>query len=178
DGVIEGIDVKYYLNLAQALLKKVDSKETDNKHTPFGSLQATLLFNNNVMDNNDLLIKSNDFTAKGEGSINMNSQTIAYKIQALKTYQDGKEHKNAYPLAIRIKGSLSSPKVEPDYDVYLKKLMQQEMKGELNKQIGKLLGAPKESNAADSSESSPNLEDAAKKKLEDKIEKGLKKLFR
>lgn len=181
EGVIEGIDVKYYLSLAQALLKKTETKETDTKRTPFGSLAATLLFNNNVMDNNDLAITSNDFTAKGEGSINLNSQTIAYKIQALKAYQDGKEHTKAYPLAIRIKGPLGHPKVEPDYDVYLKKLMEQEMKGELNKQIGKLLGTNKDAdpNAPQDPAAAPqNLEDAAKKKLEEKLQKGLKKLFK
>lgn len=185
DGVIEGIDVKYYLSVAQSLLKKSDAKESDSKRTPFGNLQATLLFNNHVMDNNDLVITSPDFTAKGEGSINLNSQTIAYKMQAIKTYQDGKEHKNAYPLAIRIKGPLAHPKVEPDFDVYVKKLMAQEVKGELNKQLdkklGKLLGVPpaEEGANAQGDETKPqNLEDAARKKLEEKLEKGLKKLFK
>jgi uncharacterized protein involved in outer membrane biogenesis len=178
DGVIEGVDVKYYLSLAQSLLKKTETKETDTKRTPFGTLVATMLFNNNVMDNNDLAITSADFTAKGEGSINLNSQTIAYKLQALKVYQDNKEHTKAYPLAIRIKGPLGHPKVEPDYDVYLKKLMEQEVKGELNKQIGKLLGAPKETDPNAPSDAPQNLEDAAKKKLEEKLNKGLKKLFK
>ncbi len=178
NGVIEGVDVKYYLSLAQALLKKIETKETDSKRTSFGTLVATLLFNNNVMDNNDLAITSADFTAKGEGSINLNSQTIAYKIQALKAYQDNKEHTKAYPLAIRIKGPLSHPKVEPDYDVYLKKLMEQQVKGELNKQLGKLLGVPKEGDPNASTDAPQNLEDAAKKKLEEKLQKGLKKFFK
>lgn len=178
NGVIEGVDVKYYLSLAQALLKKTETKETDTKRTAFGTLAATLLFNNNVMDNNDLAITSPDFTAKGEGSINLNSQTIAYKIQALKAYQDDKQHTKAYPLAIRIKGPLAHPKVEPDYDVYLKKLMEQEVKGELNKQIGKLLGTPKETDPNAPQEAPQSVEDAAKKKLEEKLQKGLKKLFK
>jgi len=178
NGIIDGIDVKYYLGLAQSLLKKTENKETDTKKTPFGTMQATLLFNNHVMDNNDLNITSNDFTAKGEGQVNLNSQTLAYKIQALKNYTDGKEHANAYPLAIRIKGPISHPKIEPDYDVYLKKLMEREMKGELNKQLGKLLGVPKEGDPNAPSDVPANLEDAAKKKLEDKLNKGLKKLFK
>lgn len=185
EGVIEGIDVKYYLSVAQSLLKKSETKESDSKRTPFGNLQATLFFNNHVMDNNDLTITSPDFTAKGEGSINLNSQTIAYKMQAIKTYQDGKEHKNAYPLAIRIKGPLAHPKVEPDFDVYVKKLMAQEVKGELNKQLdkklGKLLGVPpaEDGTPPQGDEAKPqNLEDAARKKLEEKLEKGLKKLFK
>jgi len=178
DGVIEGVDVKYYLSLAQALVKKTETKETDNKRTPFGTLAATLLFNNHVMENNDLSITSPDFTAKGEGSINLNSQTIAYKIQALKTYHDGLEHPKAYPLAIRFKGPLNHPKVEPDYDVYLKKLMEQELKGELNKKLGKLLGVAEEGDPNAPEGASQNLEDAAKKKLEEKLQKGLKKLFK
>ncbi|MGE3318410.1 MAG: AsmA family protein [Candidatus Berkiella sp.] len=182
NGIIEGIDVKYYLGLAQSLFKKTENKETDTKKTPFGTMQATLLFNNHVMDNNDLNITSNDFTAKGEGQVNLNSQTLAYKIQALKTYTDGKEHANAYPLAIRIKGPISHPKIEPDYDVYLKKLMEREMKGELNKQLdkhlGKLLGTPKEGEPNTQGDAPASIEDAAKKKLEDKLNKGLKKLFK
>lgn len=179
NGVIHGADVKYYLNKVQAKLKKEKLTLPDTQQTPFSSLTATLFTHDNMIDNNDLLILSPDFRVNGVGSVNLNDDTLAYKLQAWRQYPDGTEHPNAYPLAIRLKGSLQHPRVEPDFDLYLKTVFEKEMKERLNinkhleKGLDKLLGGKTE----ESSESASK-ENDIQHKLEHEIGKGLKKLFR
>ncbi|MBI2790663.1 MAG: AsmA family protein [Gammaproteobacteria bacterium] len=186
NGTIRGIDVRYYLSVAQNLFNKDKNTLPDNKTTSFGDLSATLHIHDDMIDNNDLSIQSSDFKANGEGSVYLISKTIEYKIQAWRQYKDNKEHPNDYPLAIRIKGSLDHPKIEPDLDVYLKKSVEQEVKKELNKQIekniGKILGggadkSPQEGQTQ-GQETDKSVQDQLQDKIEDKIDKGLKKLFK
>ena len=168
NGVINGIDIPYYIDMAQSLLKKAGNSASDTKQTTFDSLSATLMLHDNTIDNNDLTLIRHDFNAKAEGSIYLDSQTLAYKLIANKTYQDGKAHPNAYPLAIRIKGPIQNPKIEPDLDVYLKKVTNVEFK----KQIDKLLGGKTSSANEDGS-----VQDVGSK-VEKEIGKGIKKIFK
>lgn len=167
-GMIDGIDVNYYIGVAQSLIKKQNNTIPDTKQTAFDSLSATLLLHDNIIDNNDLKIISSDFNANAEGSVYLTNQTLAYKLQANKIYHDGREHPNAYPLAIRIKGPIKNPKIEPDLDVYLKKIADLEVK----KQIGKLLG--KKDNASSDNESPLDIGS----KVEKEIGRGLKKILK
>ena len=109
NGTVRGIDIKYYLSIAQSLFNKEKNPLPDNKTTSFGDLTATLNFHDDMIDNNDLSIQSTDFKASGEGSVYLVSKTIEYKIQAKRQYRDDKEHPNDFPLAIRIKGSFDTP---------------------------------------------------------------------
>ncbi len=179
NGTLEGIDVKYYLSLAQSLVNKDKSPLEDSKQTKFGDLTATLNIHDNMVDNNDLAISAPDFKAKGEGSIWLGSKTIEYKMQAWRVHSDNQEHPNDYPLAIRIKGNLQHPKVEPDVDLYLKKGLEQEIKKQLGKQVeknlGKILGGGSSTNP-ETGETTENNE--LQQKLEEKLNKGLNKLFK
>ncbi|MBS0288913.1 MAG: AsmA family protein [Proteobacteria bacterium] len=175
NGVLDGIDMRYYLSLAQNLFKKDNSTIPDTKQTSFGNLSATLKLHDKMIDNNDLIIKAKDFNAKGEGSIYLGSQTIEYKMQAWRQHKDNQTHSNAYPLAIRIKGSLQHPKVEPDMDLYLKKGLEQELKKQLNKQIEKNLGKILSNG---SNETNGQTQDELQQKIEEKLNKKLKKLFK
>ncbi|MGD9591423.1 MAG: AsmA family protein [Candidatus Berkiella sp.] len=176
NGVIDGIDVKYYLSVAQSLVSKNKTPLDDTKQTKFGDLSATLKIHDQMIDNNDLAISAPDFRAKGEGSIWLGSKTIEYKLQAFRIHSDNQEHPNDYPLAIRIKGNFDHPKVEPDVDIYLKKALEQEVKKQLGKQveknIGKILGNPTESQSGEATDNE------LQQKIEEKLNKGLKKLFK
>lgn len=178
NGVLDGMDVRYYLSLAQSLVSKDKTPIEDAKQTPFGNLSATLKIHDQMVDNNDLTITSSDFKANGEGSIYLGSKTIEYKMQAVKVHKDNQEHPNDYPLAIRIKGSFDHPKIEPDMDVYLKKGLEQEIKKQLGKQveknIGKILGSPNAQTDGQPGDANNELQ----QKIEDKINKGLNKLFK
>jgi len=184
NGDVQGIDVMYYLSLAQSLLNKEKSPQTNQKVTPFNAITGTLKINHNVIYNNDLLLSAPDFSAKGEGSIQLDAKTLEYKIRAWREYHDNQEHPNAYPLAIRLKGKIASPKIEPDLDVYVKMALERELKKEVkkqvekqvSKQIEKHLGKILAENGSEDDEAS--VEDKIQQKLEEKINKGLKKLFK
>lgn len=167
NGIIHGIDVDYYIDLAQSLIKKQNNTLSDTKQTSFDVLSATLMLHDNIIDNNDLKIVSRNFMAKAEGSVYLTDQTLAYKLQANKIYYDGKEHPNAYPLAIRIKGPIQNPKIEPDLDVYLKKLAELELKNKVKKLLGQ---------DSTSSENEPNQD--LKSKIEKEMGRGLKKILK
>lgn len=169
NGVIQGVDVSYYLSVAQSLLKKEVNPLSNQKQTPFKSLSATLMIHDNIIDNNDLMVLGNDFKANAEGSIYLNSQTVEYKLQAYKVYEDGKDHPNVIPLAIRIKGPISNPSVEPDLDVYKKKLLDKEVSKQINKQVKRGLERILSPDAADND---PD------QKIEKEITNGLKKIFK
>ncbi|MBS0286581.1 MAG: AsmA family protein [Proteobacteria bacterium] len=177
NGVLDGIDVKHYLTLAQSLISKDKTPSEDTKKTPFGNLSATLKIHDQMIDNNDLSLTAPDFKASGEGSIYLGSKTIEYKMQAWRVHSDNQVRENDYPLAIRIKGPLDHPKIEPDVDVYLKKGLEQEIKKQLGKQveknIGKILGSPSQTEAQPG-----DANNELQQKIEDKINKGLNKLFK
>ncbi len=174
NGTLKGVDVNYYLERARAMIKKEEFSLEDSKQTLFNSLSGTLKINNNVIDNNDLTLSATDFMANGVGEVDLNSQTIAYKIQAKKIYHDGQEHPNALPLAIRIKGSLEKPRVLPDFDLYLKALLEkgvkQKFSKEMDRQISKIL---KEEDNPDKTR-----EELLQEKIEEKLNKGLEKIFK
>lgn len=169
NGVLQGVDVSYYLSVAQSLLKKEVNPLSNQKQTPFKSLSATLMIHDNIIDNNDLAILGNDFKAKADGSVNLNNQTLEYKLEAYKVYADGKDHPNVIPLAIRIKGPISNPSVEPDLDVYKKKLLDKEVSKQLHKQVKKGL---ERILSPDATDNDPD------KKIEKEITNGLKKIFK
>ena len=181
DGILEGIDIKYYFSYAKSLIKKEQTIETDTKRTPFGSLTGTFVLHDNIIDNNDLKLNSADIRAQAEGSIYLNTQSLEYKAQAWRNYNDGKTHANAYPLAIRLKGPLRHPQVEPDLDVYFKMMAEQSLKGKLDQKIsrelGKLLGAPPVDEAApENAPATPK--EHTKEKIEKEINRGLKKILK
>lgn len=160
NGVLKGIDVKYYLNTAQQLLKKQIPSVQNYKQTVFNDLSGNLKIHDQQMDNPDLSIQASDFQATGRGALDFKAQNIAYQLQVWPT--DGK-----YPLAIRIDGPLAQPQIKPDFDLYLATTLEKQV----NKQINQLLEkAIKKTHGS----TDPTLQ----QKLEESVEKNLKKLFR
>jgi len=168
-GNISGIDLPYYLATANALLKKQVASRADTKQTPFDTLTGTLFMQNNVINNPDLVLLSPDLRANGKGNIDLRHQTIAYQLQAWRQYQDNQPHPNAYPLAIKIKGPLSRPQIEPDMDLYLKMALTREAEKQIKKQIERVLGT---------SEEGEEKAEKLKNKIEEKLQKKLKKIFK
>lgn len=181
NGILQGVDVKYVLQKAQALLKKTPITQNNTHQTPFTSLSATLNIQNQNIHNPDFRMIAPDFHASGIGSVDLQNKTLDYKLQAFKQYPEGEAHPNAYPLAIHIQGDIAHPKIEPDIDLYLKMLVQKEAGKQLDRNLQKgldrLLGSSTE-NAEDTTENTEKPEDKIKRKLNKELKKGLKKLFK
>ena len=82
NGAVEGIDLNYLVQSADALLdkKSLSVAPTNLKQTAFDSLTGDILIQNGVAETNHLLLISAAFTAKGNGSINLLNQGINYQL--------------------------------------------------------------------------------------------------
>ncbi len=168
NGFIHGIDLDYYLRQARALLKQLPMPSGDRKKTDYQSITATLNANANVLTNNDLLLIADDLRATGDGTIDLNQKALNYRFFAERVYNDGAEHPNALPLAVRVSGPFDKLKITPDMDAYLKTIVERQLKDELNEQVNKQL---------DKLIKKPDAQDGSNA-IEQEIEKGIKKLFK
>lgn len=185
-GVINGVDLDYYLKMARVALKSLpefiedkslktyqEESAKDRKQTDYNSISATIYANSNVLTNNDLKLNADDFTATGEGTIDLNKQYIQYKFVANRVYRDNQVHEHALPLAVRVKGPFSDIQVVPDMDAYVKAVLEEELKKKakekLGKEVDKILGG--------SGDGSKSPEEAVEDDVKEKIEKQFKKWF-
>jgi|GEM_PF-5027912 AsmA protein len=175
-GFIEGLDLNYYFTLARALIKKEPTPPQDSNQarTPFNQITGTWQAKNNILTNRDLALDSNDFTAQGQGTLDLNQQQIQYQIVAQHRYSDGQAHANALPIAVRIYGPFQQPMVVPDIDAYVRKVVERELQKQVNQQLNKGLNKVLGSDTVPDSEG----ETVPEQKLQDSLEKGLKKLFK
>ncbi len=184
NGYIDGVDLDYYLKTARLQLKGLDQfigdpdlsdiseddKVDNRKRTDYDTITATLLANSNVLTNNDLKLESNDLSAWGDGSIDLNRSYIEYKFTAQRKYTDGKPHPNALPIAVRVKGPFNDIKIQPDFDAYIKSMIKKKGEKKIIQQLDKALGGD--------GQNAESINDAVEKKIEKEINKGLKKLFK
>ncbi|MFO1258255.1 MAG: AsmA family protein [Gammaproteobacteria bacterium] len=178
DGYLEGVDIPYYYQSAQALIKKQPMPNIKDSHrTQFSDLSGTIFAHHGVLANDDLILTAPQFKIKGQGKIFLSEQTLEYAVVANKTNEQGEVKEGRIPAALKIKGPLDNPKVTPDIEAMAKPVIEHEIKKQIDKQINKIFkqdapltpageGAP--------TEQPKNLDD----KINHEIEKGLKKILK
>ncbi|MDP5219289.1 AsmA family protein [Ruegeria sp. 2205SS24-7] len=162
-GVISGFD----------LHRLMDGHTRTGGTTVFNSLTASFTMENGDLDNQDLLLKLDNYRADGKGRIGIGARDIDYLFTpVLLRANSGKGRE----VPIRINGPWSDPSIRPD----LKKVIEAAAEAELDKvadtakkalhgKLGEELDAPVENTA--------DVEKALKNKLEEEAKKGLLKLF-
>ncbi|ODS24559.1 hypothetical protein AB835_02965 [Candidatus Endobugula sertula] len=194
DGAIKGLDLKKILDNGQKLIDQARGKavtesstSTDDK-TQFAAMTATLLVNNDITTNNDLLITAPAARITGEGTINTAQQVLDYKtnIHVVNTNsgQGGKSLADLQGLTIPvdISGSFSDPKIKPDYSTIVKNITdlllkekKEKLKAELKAKEEELKdkatakAAEKLGLDAEKEEVKQSLKDKLKKKLLDNL---------
>ncbi|MFT6222043.1 MAG: AsmA protein, partial [Candidatus Endobugula sp.] len=84
NGAVEGVDIKKVLDDAQATIDKIRGKsvnqntDSSEDETRFAEMSATLLIDNDIITNNDLLMKAPAFRVNGQGTVNTAAQTLDY----------------------------------------------------------------------------------------------------
>lgn len=132
NGIINGIDLNYWISQGVSILNKQPPVLTGNtKQTPFSFMQATYSIYQGVLSNQDLKISSAKFNANGNGSINLPQQSINYKVFASVNGANGSA-KN-WQIPIIITGSLDNPKVELDMISLTKALLKDQLQQQVNK---------------------------------------------
>jgi len=118
NGVLKGIDIGKFINMAYAFAKKTPPFQ-ETGQTDFGNLTGNFVIKDGIVANNDLLLNATQFTAKGQGTIDLNNQTILYHLAATLNNTAGVSKNsllNLYGLAIpiEISGNLDRAKIGLD----------------------------------------------------------------
>ncbi len=122
-GILHGIDIAYFWNLAEKLITNGAKDQTESEHglgdTAFDALSACFTIKHGLITNDDLLIKTSTFTTTGRGTVYLPENTILYTLFVAKeqpaTNQDGTPNtaktNDAVPL-ITITGALDNPDIK------------------------------------------------------------------
>lgn len=154
DGALEGADLWYEIRRARALLKRQAAPQRAGpERTAFTSMRGTGAIKDGVLSNNDLDVAMQYLKVTGQGIVDMPKSSIDYRLTAnvLRIPQEGADAAQLQDMVdaqipVKVTGSLTSPKVRPDIEGYVKDRARQELKKQQDK-----------------------LEDKAKKKLGDKL---------
>lgn len=142
NGALQGIDLWSAINSAVALAQRhsLPTKGIGNS-TPFDAFRASADLSNGVATTRDLVIASGSLRVTGQGTANLVTQAVNYRVNAaiLNGPATGAALANV-PLLIT--GSLKSPSVRPDTQGLVKSLAQQQLqkhKGEVKSKLRGLL---------------------------------------
>lgn len=138
--------------------------------TVFDSLSATFTMDKGNLYNKDLLLKLPIVSATGEGRVGLGARDIDYLFTP-KT--GGADVEGGIIIPVRIRGPWADPKIWPDMEKVIDQNLKEEkeaVKKKVEDKVKEKLKLP--------TEEGQSVEDAAKKKLEEEVLKGLGKLFK
>ena len=165
DGIIKGFDLEYEINKLDAKIKrKKEPKKPSPLQTKFTNLTASAKIKSGIIYNKDLRAATPFTRIIGNGKVDLVKEKLAYVVTVKLTNSSKLENKtpfeklNSVPLDVHIKGAFDKPRIEPDYNKALKKLV----KRSLGKQEMKLKKSLKKE----------------QDKLKEKLGNDLKKLFK
>ena len=149
DGAVKGVNIAAYLRQAQARLSgKPVAAVADTRQTDFSDLSATLSLAGGVAHNKDLSLRSPLLRVGGEGSANLNTETIDYLVRAsvvgTLTGQDGKslDRLRGVTVPIRVTGTFAEPKFALDVNSLVSGTVKEkieEKKTEIRQKAGEAL---------------------------------------
>ena len=157
NGALEGTDLWYELRRARALWKREPAPAgADTKRTPFRTLKGTGTVQQGMLSNRDLQIEMDYLRASGEGTLNLVSQAVDYRLNTsvyrIPEEGAGAEMKDlkAADIPMRVSGTLADLKVRPDLDALAKaeasKKVEEEKQAltdKLKEKLGKWFGGKK-----------------------------------
>jgi AsmA protein len=110
-GSVQGIDLNYLVQAAEAMIEKEPVSVPANLHlTSFDSLTGSFSLGNGVIDLNPVVLKSKVFFAEGAGSIEMRSEVMDFKVKI----KSKSKNKFKWEIPVTISGTLSHPSVGLD----------------------------------------------------------------
>lgn len=136
-GIVYGIDLHYQVDRARGLLslakgQKINIKpESNPPKTDIGQLTADFNLNNGIFSSKNILINGAYFTAKGEGTADLNTEQLNLQIDATNDRKD-------FYLPVKITNTFSDPKITPQIAVITKNVLSDKTKNEVQKQIDKI----------------------------------------
>jgi len=141
NGYINGVDIKYLISTAGAMLNRKAMPTNNTQKTPFQSLNASYTIRDGVILNNDLFLRSSEFVSKGAGSVNLKDNYIDYSLNTNLSNQNGNLlNIPGLPIPIIIAGNLDNAKISLDIKELTKSFAEMQLgraEGKLNEKIEK-----------------------------------------
>ncbi len=146
DGAITGFDLWYEIRRARAVLKQqAIPTRSGPEQTNFTNLRGSAVVTDGQLNNQDLVAALQYLKVTGQGSINMVSNAIDYRLNAavLKIPAEDKLAEQTQDIVgltipVRITGTINEPKVRPDVEGLLKEKAKQKIDEEKQKLEEKL----------------------------------------
>jgi AsmA protein len=130
DGALEGIDVGYEMGRVQALIdKSAAPPRADTGRTPFEVFQTSAQIANGVAETHDLNIASSALKVTGQGSANLSSKAIDFKLLAAVATAPAR----STDIPLKVTGTYSAPTVRPDIEAVAKDQLKQKLQDVLKK---------------------------------------------
>jgi AsmA protein len=130
DGALEGIDVGYELSLAQALIdKSAAPARASTGRTPFQAFKLSSQITNGVAETHDLTIASQAIKVAGQGSANLATKGIDFKLLASVLTAPARNT----DIPLKVTGTYANPTVRPDIEGLAKDQLKQKLQDVLKK---------------------------------------------
>jgi AsmA protein len=130
DGALEGIDVGYEISVAQALIDKSSAPARGSTgHTPFQAFKLSSQITNGVAETHDLTIGSQALTVTGQGSANLATKGIDFKLLASVVTSPARNT----DVPLKVTGTYANPTVRPDIEGLAKDQLKQKLQDILKK---------------------------------------------
>ncbi|HXS20451.1 MAG TPA: AsmA family protein [Steroidobacteraceae bacterium] len=141
NGAIQGIDLWSAINSAVALAERqpMPAKSAGNS-TPFQAFKASADLVNGVATTKDLDIASGDLRVTGQGTANLVTEAVSYRVNA--TILKGAAAGALANVPLLINGTMKSPSIRPDTQALVKSVAQQQLqkhKGEVENKLRNVL---------------------------------------
>ena len=140
-GAIQGIDLWSAINSAVALAQRqaLPAKSLGNS-TSFDTFKASADLANGVATTKDLDIASGDLRVTGQGTANLVTQAVDYRLNA--AILEGAAAGALANVPLLVTGTMSKPSVRPDTQALVKSVAQQQLqkhKGEVENKLRSVL---------------------------------------
>jgi AsmA protein len=130
DGALEGIDLGYEINLAQALINRSPAPAGQSTgHTSFQAFKVSAQITNGIAETHDLTITSQALKVAGQGKVNLFSKAVDFKL--LTSVSTAPARNTDIPL--KVTGSYADPTVRPDIEAVAKDQLKQKLQDVLKK---------------------------------------------
>ncbi len=133
DGAVKGFNLQKIIDEGKALFNgSVMEADYKNEQTLFTQMTGTATITNGLIQNNDLVANSSKLRVNGQGSLNLNTDALDYKIDA-KLLGDGAEPIKG-EMTLNMAGTLG----KPTYSIDLSSLLSDKNKAKIDKLINKI----------------------------------------
>jgi AsmA protein len=130
EGALEGVDLEYQRDRAQALLERTPNARNDTKRTQFDAFKTSAEISNGIAVTRDLTISTQALRVTGQGSANLSTKGIDFQLLASILQAPTK---TLVDIPLKVTGTYADPAVKADIDSLARDQLKQKLKDVLKK---------------------------------------------